>query len=222
MRHQTSSPLVRTRLFRIHIWEHQRRRPGRWLLQWTDDRRSDVTPALLTSSSRAGRAETLPEHWRFGSVGAPVASGLALRYDGGSCFRSDHYQTEINHLGISRSPAFHYEPETNGCAEKAIQTLKEQVLWIERFETLEQLRTAVRAFGRTYNDSWLIERHGFRTPIEAREHLIRQAAMAWSLCSPRCPVDRARRTSRKTSRQDRTQRITGRSTYKRNSATTRC
>ena len=87
-------------------------------------------------------------------------------------------QTEIDHLGISRSPAVHYEPETNGCAEKAIQTLKEQVLWIERFETLEQLRAAVRAFGRAYNAEWLIERHSFRTPIEAREHLIRQAAMA--------------------------------------------
>lgn len=115
---------------------------------------------------------------RFGSVERAVAAGLALRYDGGSCFRSDHYQAEIDHLGIARSPAFHYEPETNGCAEKAIQTLKEQVLWIERFQTLDELRAAVRRFGRTYNQHWLIERHGYRTPSEARQHLIRQAAMA--------------------------------------------
>lgn len=109
---------------------------------------------------------------RFGSVEAAVAAGLALRYDGGPCFRSDHYQTEIDHLGIARSPAFHYEPETNGCAEKSIQTLKEQVLWIERFETFEALRTAVRDFGRLYNREWLLERHGYRTPIEAREMLL--------------------------------------------------
>ena len=101
---------------------------------------------------------------------------LALRYDGGPCFRSEHYQAEIDHLGIARSPAFHYEPETNGCAEKAIQTLKEQVLWIERFETLEELRLAVRRFGRAYNEHWLIERHGYHTPTEAREHLHAQAA----------------------------------------------
>lgn len=113
---------------------------------------------------------------RFGSVERAVASGLALRYDGGSCFRSDHYQTEITHLGISRSPAFHYEPETNGCAEKAVQTLKEQVLWIERFDTLDELRTAVRRFGRTYNEHWLIERHGYLTPTEARDHLRAQPA----------------------------------------------
>ncbi len=83
---------------------------------------------------------------RFGSVERAVANGLALRYDGGPCFRSEHYQVEIDHLGIARSPAYHYEPETNGCAEKFIQTLKEQVLWIERFATFEELRAAVRRF----------------------------------------------------------------------------
>jgi putative transposase len=115
---------------------------------------------------------------RFGSVERAVAAGLALRYDGGSCFRSDHYQAEIDHLGIARSPAFHYEPETNGCAEKAIQVLKEQLLWIERFDTLDELRTAIRSFGRSYNQHWLIERHGYRTPIEAREHLRAKAVTA--------------------------------------------
>ncbi len=115
---------------------------------------------------------------RFGSVERAVAAGLALRYDGGPCFRSEHYQAEIDYLGIARSPAFHYEPETNGCAEKSLQTLKEQGLWIERFETLEDLRAAVRSFGRTYNEHWLIERHGYRTPAEARELMIRHAAMA--------------------------------------------
>ena len=117
---------------------------------------------------------------RFGSVEHAVASGLALRYDGGPCFRSEHYQVEIDHLGIARSPAYHYEPETNGCAEKFIQTLKEQVLWIERFHTFEALRTAVRKFAATYNHEWLLERHSYHTPIEARAHLtaLAQAMMA--------------------------------------------
>ncbi len=112
---------------------------------------------------------------RFGSVQRAVAAGLALRYDGGSCFRSEHYQTEIDHLGIARSPAYHYEPETNGCIERFMGTLKEQVLWIERFDTHEALRTRVREFARSYNHSWLLERHGYRTPAEAREHLLHQA-----------------------------------------------
>jgi hypothetical protein len=45
-----------------------------------------------------------------------------------------------------------------------------------RFETLDELRTAVRAFGRTYNKHWLIERHGYLAPTEAREHMRAQAA----------------------------------------------
>jgi len=52
------------------------------------------------------------------------------------------------------------------------QTIKEQLLWIERFETFEELRAAVRAFGRLYNAEWLLEHHGYRTPIEAREWLL--------------------------------------------------
>jgi transposase InsO family protein len=56
---------------------------------------------------------------RFGSVEAGAAVGLKLRHDGGSCFRSPHYEAEIDHLGIDRSPAFHYEPETNGVVEKS-------------------------------------------------------------------------------------------------------
>ena len=114
---------------------------------------------------------------RFGSVEQAVCAGLALRYDGGPCFRAGHYQAEIDYLDIARSPAYHYEPETNGCVEKFIQTLKEQVLWIERFDTLEQLRARIRQFARDSNERWLLERHGYRTPTQARETL-RQAAIA--------------------------------------------
>jgi putative transposase len=108
---------------------------------------------------------------------AGAAAGLAPRHDGGSCFRSAHYQAEIDHLGIDRSPAFAYEPETNGVVEKFIQTLKEQVLWIEHFDTPDELRARVRQFAADYNEHWLLERHGYRTPRQARQTL-RQPATA--------------------------------------------
>src|SRR3954451_18943538 len=66
---------------------------------------------------------------------------------------------------------FVYEPETNGVVEKFLQTLKEQVLWIERFDTLEQLRARVRQFARDYNEHWLLARHGYRSPHQARAAL---------------------------------------------------
>jgi transposase InsO family protein len=97
-----------------------------------------------------------------------VAPGLALRHDHGSQFMSDHFQAELRFLGIASSPAFVREPEGNGCAERFIRTLKEQLLWIDRFDSVEALRQALLAFKDRYNREWLIERHGHQTPVAVR------------------------------------------------------
>ena len=103
----------------------------------------------------------------FAAFGKNVASGLALRHDHGSQYVSHHFQAEIRFLGIASSPAFVREPEGNGCAERFIRVLKENLLWIRRFDTIEELRLALQAFRQTYNQTWIIERHGYRTPAEA-------------------------------------------------------
>ena len=56
-------------------------------------------------------------------------------------------------------------PEGNGCAERFIRTLKEQLLWVETFETVEQLRLALLAFKDrvTTRPGWS-ERHGHLHP----------------------------------------------------------
>ena len=105
-----------------------------------------------------------------------VAAGLALRHDHGSQFMSDHFQTELPFLDIKSSPAFVREPEGNGCAERFIRTLKAQLLWIERFDTVEALRQALLAFKDRYNREWLIERHGHRTPAAVRAAFAADAA----------------------------------------------
>jgi len=115
---------------------------------------------------------------RFGSWRPPWPRAWSCARTAGPCFRSEHYQTEIDHLGTARSPAYHYEPETNGCAENLIQMLKEQVLWIERFESLEALRARVSEFPATYNQSWRLERHSYRTLSEARQHLLLRQQVA--------------------------------------------
>ena len=110
--------------------------------------------------------QAVREH--FGAYRAEVATGLALRHDHGSPFMSDLFQTELRFLGIVSSPAFVREPEGNGCAERFIRTLKEQLLWVEPFATVEDLRLALLAFRDRYNREWLIERHGHRTPAAVR------------------------------------------------------
>jgi transposase InsO family protein len=108
----------------------------------------------------------------FGAFGAQVASGLTIRHDHGSAYMSDDFQRELTFLGMASSPSFVREPEGNGCAERFIRTLKEQLLWVRVFATVEELAEALREFKRTYNERWLIGRHGHRTPSQVRRDLV--------------------------------------------------
>lgn len=114
----------------------------------------------------------------FGAFGKHIARGLAVRHDHGSQYMSDAFQKELAFLGIESSPAFVRAPEGNGCAERFIRTLKENLLWVQTFETVEQLRLALLDFRETYNTTWLIERHGFRPPAAVRQHQLSPAAIA--------------------------------------------
>jgi transposase InsO family protein len=108
----------------------------------------------------------------LGGYSAGVARGLALRHDHGSQFMSDHFQDELRFLGIASSPAFVREPEGNGCVERFIRTLKEQLLWVRSFETVEELRLALLEFKERYNGEWLVERHRYSTPRQTRQRLL--------------------------------------------------
>jgi len=114
----------------------------------------------------------------FGGFAKGIARGLAVRHDHGSQYMSDHFQKEIAFLGIKSSPAFVRAPEGNGCAERFIRTLKENLLWVRHFETIEELRQALLAFRQTYNTTWLIERHGFLTPTGFRQERLQSIAKA--------------------------------------------
>jgi putative transposase len=127
----------------------------------------------LHASRRADRFEALEPirqgvRERFGAFGKNVARGLALRHDHGSQYVSHRFQGEIRFLGVASSPAFVREPEGNGCAERFIRVLKENLLWVRHFDTVEELRLALQAFRQAYNHSWIIERHGYQTPAQVR------------------------------------------------------
>jgi putative transposase len=115
---------------------------------------------------------------RFGAFGKGVAAGLQLRHDHGSQYVSHPFQGEVRFLGIASSPAFVREPEGNGCAERFIRTLKENLLWVRPFATVEELRLALQAFKETYDRTWIIERHGYRTPAKVRSDQLDRLPMA--------------------------------------------
>jgi putative transposase len=105
----------------------------------------------------------------YGGFAEGAAHGLTLRHDHGSQYLARDFQAEIRFLGIASSPAFVREPEGNGCAERFIRTLKENLLWVRTFQTVEELRQALLDFKRQYNEHWILERLGYRTPAQARK-----------------------------------------------------
>jgi len=48
-------------------------------------------------------------------------------------------------------------------------TLKENLLWVRSFETVEELRLALLEFKRQYKEQWILQRLGYRTPAQARK-----------------------------------------------------
>jgi putative transposase len=92
------------------------------------------------------------------------------------------FQEERTFLGITSAPAFVREPEGNGCAERFIRTLKEYLLWLKNSDTVEELRLALREFQRQYNATWLMGRHGYKTPAQVRHEqrcALAEAASFW-------------------------------------------
>ncbi len=137
----------------------------------------------IHAAHRATRFEALEPlrqgvHRRFGGFAQGIAQGLSVRHDHGSQYMADAFQEEIAFLGIESSPAFVRAPEGNGCAQRFIRTLKENLLWVRTFATVEELHQALLEFRETYNATWLIERHGFRPPSAVRHDQLSTAALA--------------------------------------------
>jgi putative transposase len=137
----------------------------------------------IHAAARATRFEALEPirqgvRHHFAAFTKDAARGLSVRHDHGSQYMSDAFQRELAFLGIESSPAFVRAPEGNGCAERFIRTLKENLLWVQTFETIEELRQALLAFRKTYNTTWLIERHGFLSPAEYRRRQLQPLTQA--------------------------------------------
>ncbi len=130
---------------------------------------------------------------RLGRAGRRRRPGAALRRRA----RASAPITTRPRSTTSASPAA--RPSTTSprptAASRSSSRLKEQVLWIERFDTHEQLRARIRRFATDYNKHWLLERHRYRTPAQAHERLIHHTTMARASRSPtKRPVNRVRRT----------------------------
>ena len=80
----------------------------------------------------------------------------------------DHTEARNDILGCFGRSHRRAQPEGDGVTERFVRKLKKNVLWVRRFATVVELVEALREFRRRYNEQWLIERHGYRTPAQVR------------------------------------------------------
>ena len=92
---------------------------------------------------------------RFESVDKGIATGLTIRHDNVSQYVSRALLDDIHRLGIDSSPSFVRSPEGNGCPERFICTLKENLRWLETYSCIEDLQRSLQWSKDEYNERWL-------------------------------------------------------------------
>ncbi len=134
---------------------------------------------LAQPSKDRGRPAALP--WRDARRAQPRAGRHALQASPilkprGVTMRSRVFQDELKTVGIASSPSFVRQPEGNGCVERFIRTLKDLLLWLRTFDTVEELHRSLRDFACRFNNHWIIGRTGYRTPAAHRRILLGESA----------------------------------------------
>jgi putative transposase len=148
-----------------------------WLFGVAEHWNAEILGWHVTKSGtrfEATQAVGMAVRQQFGHVAAGAARGLALRHDHGSAFMADHFQKQIRFWGMAPSYAFVGEPETNGVIERLFRTLKEQAIHGRIFQTIDEVRDAIRTFVTRYNAEWLLEKNGHRSPLDARAAWLEQ------------------------------------------------
>jgi hypothetical protein len=74
-----------------------------------------------------------------------------------TCWRRNGSRSRLSRSAI----AFVRQPQGNGCIERFFRALKEQLLWVKDFTTLENLSEPLEEFPEVYNDYWILEGSGF-------------------------------------------------------------
>ena len=102
---------------------------------------------------------------RFGPL-HPKPKDLVLRSDNGLVFMAKSYRRTVSDYGLSQEFITPYTPEQNGVVERVFRTLKEECVWLQRFENLEQAEKAIAAWVERYNTYRPHESLGWKSPVE--------------------------------------------------------
>ncbi|MFC4976475.1 transposase [Halomonas beimenensis] len=101
--------------------------------------------------------------YRLGALGR-VQQPLALRSDNGLVFSSRYYTGTVKAYGLTQEFTTPYTPEQNGLMKHFFRSLKEERIWLHRFESLGQARVVIDHWIRYYNEERPNQSLGYVAP----------------------------------------------------------
>jgi putative transposase len=103
----------------------------------------------------------------YGALKAP--EGLALRSDNASIFLSRGFVQLTRQLSLRQEFTPRYSPEYNGSIERFFRTLKQECVWLHRFDNFEEAERIIPAWIEHYNQERLHSSLGYMAPREWRK-----------------------------------------------------
>ncbi len=104
---------------------------------------------------------------RYGEVNAP--DRLLLRSDNGSIFLAREFVHRVKLLNIEQEFTPKYSPEYNGSIERFFRTLKQECVWLNRFQSFEEAEKVIADWINHYNHERLHSSLGYMSPHEWRK-----------------------------------------------------
>ena len=91
---------------------------------------------------------------------------LYLMSDNGSQPTSLKFMTEVAELGIRQTFTSYSNPKGNADTERLICTIKEELMWLREWATVEEVARAMESFAPDFNEHYLHSALGYQTPNE--------------------------------------------------------
>lgn len=112
------------------------------------------------------------------SFGCGKATGLSVIHDRGSQFTSHAFREMVKSCGAKDVTTAVRHPESCGRLERFHRTLKEELIWLQEWQYLAEVESAVEEWVRFYNEQRPHSALGYQAPMEFNKaaELQKQAA----------------------------------------------
>jgi len=131
--------------------------------------------ALRARAREAERALEAACIERFGTL-RPNGATPVIRSDNGLVFQSRRFREACRHYRLTQEYITPYTPEQNGMIERFFRSLKEECVWLQRFNSYTQAQRVITRWMRWYNEGRPHQSLGYLSPAEYRSQQLANVA----------------------------------------------